>query len=367
MVKRSRMKNPGEDDAIETVPPEVQAAHENNEYDDATVPQEGGFAPGVLEQINTTDEVNSASDDSGSNVPDEVAELEAAGVQVTSNTDADEQRKADRRSKNAFLNRVGQIGAAYGAGKTSMISLAESVTEAAAAKQIGPKDAEEIYTRFRKGADGKSTIDGEDGAINVHDDAIAEGGVASLPQQLSKVKSFIHLGNKMEGEAIDVIRRARNIHLDLLATTAGNKEARKGLKKGSTYTILVAVANAQGDKSRAGVPMTDGELREFMSIDVADRGPKDGADKLLDALVALTAAQRGGDERAPITSVHLDDAIESVRAALGEVDPAKLTEHDDKVQAAEDRKAEAAAKRAERAAANVAKNAGAAAQPAKAA
>ena len=48
-----------------------------------------------------------------------------------SNVSASEQEKTLVREKRALLKDVGNIGAAYGAGKTSMISLAERVTEAA--------------------------------------------------------------------------------------------------------------------------------------------------------------------------------------------------------------------------------------------
>jgi hypothetical protein len=301
------MSNPGEQDegVVETAP-ELNG-------------EAGGFAEGTLEAIqgDVTPESNGVTDEATAE------ELANVGVNI-SDADTD---KLKARSKREFLRDIDKIGMAYGAGKTSMISLAERTTEAAMDHQIGVDDAEEVYNRFRKNADAKATID-EAGLVP--DEAI-EDKVASAPQQVSKLRNFIRLGNKMDTDASDVIRRARNIHIGLL----GSGVDRKGVKKGSTYTILVAVAREQLDKARAGQPMTDEDLRKFMSVEVAETGPKDGAAKVLAALNAATAARDGSENRAPVDHPALDAAIDNLRQTLGEIAPDRLQALDDEAAQAE--------------------------------
>ena len=175
------------------------------------------------------DEVTQQGNDANNEEPEE--EL--------SNVSASEQEKTLVREKRALLKDVGNIGAAYGAGKTSMISLAERVTEAAMSGSINPKDAEDIYNRFKEKADAKATLD--DLAVPVSDAATSEKPAQvdddkSKKQQLSKLRSFIKLGNEYEEDGLDIVRRARNIHLRML------EGDRKAVMPGSTYTILVAVA-----------------------------------------------------------------------------------------------------------------------------
>jgi hypothetical protein len=260
-----------------------------------------------------------------------------------SNVSASEQEKTLVREKRALLKDVGNIGAAYGAGKASMISLAERVTEAAMSGSINPKDAEDIYNRFTEKADAKATLD--DLPAPVSEAAISEkpaqvDDVKTKKQQLSKLRSFIKLGNEYEEDGLDIVRRARNIHLRMLGGD------RKAVMQGSTYTILVAVATAQVRDGK-GVPMTDDEIEDFLGVDVHEKAPADGMKKLEDALNSARAAQRGGKERAPIVSDNLDIAIGALRAAIAEQPngEAKLKEMDDKV-AKQEEKAAAAFKRA---------------------
>jgi hypothetical protein len=231
-----------------------------------------------------------------------------------SNVSASEQEKTLVREKRALLKDVGLIGAAYGAGKTSMISLAERVTEAAMSGSINPKDAEDIYNRFKEKADAKATLD--DLTSPVPDAATADkpsqvDDDKSKKQQLSKLRSFIKLGNEYEDDGLDIVRRARNIHLRML------EGDRKAVMQGSTYTILVSVASHQV-KDGKGVPMTDDEIEDFLGVEQHDKAPPDGMAKLEAALANAKAAQKGGKERAPIESEHLDRAIQALREAIAE-------------------------------------------------
>lgn len=354
MVRKRRLENVGEAADESTV---VGAAPEGVEQ------ESGGFAPGTLEQIN-----ESMSD--GEQTVDNAQQSAPSTVTPQSNTDngdnEDDQSsdRAKRREKNALLREVGKIGEQYGAGKTSMISLAEAVVEAAQAKTIGPNDADELYQRFKKGADAKAVLD--DAGIVPDLATVEKGGVdddKSKTQQTSKLRTFIKLGNQYEDDASDLIRRARNTHLELL------KGDRKLVMAGSTYTVLCGVAAqhvGEKGKARNNAIMDDAELRGFMAVEPRDTKVKDSAQKLLDALVTAEAARRGSDERAPITSAHLDDAIESLRMAFGDVEGGEgiktLDAYDAKIAKREQDAADKAAAKAEREAAKAAPKATPAAQ-----
>jgi hypothetical protein len=323
MVRRSKLKNVGNEDEAR-VSAETEA---NAEETMAETPDAG-----------ETEQASEQSSPAGEEVTQESeadqADLENAGVNVD---EASDERRL-RRERNTLLRDVAKIGEAYGAGLTSMISLAERVTEAAMHKAIGPKDAEDIYNRFREKADAKATMD--DAGL-VPDAATMEKAPKADPeksraQQLSKLRTFIKLGNTFDEDAADIVRRARNIHLELIAGD------RSTVKVGSTYTILVGVASEQMSKARAGQPMTNDDLYAWMSVEAREPQLKDGAGKILDALVSALAARKGGADRAPVTSESLDAAIDCLRAALGEVAPERLQAYDDKVAATEKAKADKA-------------------------
>ena len=354
MVRKRRLENVGEAPADEST---VVGAAPEGVTEATTGEAQGGYAEGTLEQINSdmNDGAQAAVNPHGS-APAAVTP-QSNGSNAGDDEDGDSDR-AKRREKNALLREVGKIGEQYGAGKTSMISLAEAVVEAAQAKTIGPNDADEIYQRFKKGADAKAVLD--DAGI-IPDEATVEKSAIvtedkSKVQQTSKLRTFIKLGNQYEDDASDLIRRARNAHLEML------KGDRKLVMAGSTYTVLNGVAAqhiGEKGKTRNNTIMDDGELRDFMSVEPRDTKVKDSAAKLLDALVTAEAARRGSDERAAITSSHLDDAIESMRMAFGDIEHGEglktLDEYDakiakrekdaaDKAQAKADKEAEKAAK-----------------------
>jgi hypothetical protein len=188
------------------------------------------------------------------------------------------------------------------------------VTEAAMSGSINPKDAEDIYNRFKEKADAKATLD--DLTTPVPDAATADkpaalDDVKSKKQQLSKLRSFIKLGNEYEDDGLDIVRRARNIHLRML------EGDRKAVMQGSTYTILVSVASHQV-KDGKGVPMTDDEIEDFLGVDARETTPPDGMKKLEDALNSAKAARKGSTTRAPIDSEHLDRAIQALREAIAD-------------------------------------------------
>jgi hypothetical protein len=342
MVKRAKLANVGED-----IDDDAAAAVETS----FEPPDAGGFAPGVAEAIAGKADVDVTLASNEADTAQDQADQEAAGINATAKDD----EAAKKRSYRALLKDVGVTGADYGAGKTSMIRLAEVVTEGAMQDIISPEHADEIYDKFRAAADLKGTI--EDAGL-VPDEATMEhapvvnGEDKSRAQQLSKLRAFIKLGNKFTDDAGDLVRRARNIHLGLLAGD------RKTLKPGSTYTWLYAVATAQlkhATTTKTTHVFSDAEINALMSQPVTEPVAKEGADKLLDAIIAAKAAQNGSAERAPVPSDELTTAIEYLTAALAAVDPNKLNEYEAKLAEAADKKAEAEAKRAEAAAAKAAK------------
>jgi hypothetical protein len=259
------------------------------------------------------------------------ADLEAAGV----NIDAADAKRTAARQKRALLKKIGDIGEAFGAGKTSMIELAQEVTEAAVNKTVGESDAEDLYKTFRKRADERATTD----AGVVPDD---EKEIGSLDQQVSKVRGFIKLGNTMD-EAADIVRRAIGVHLAAKAVNT------KAVMKGSTYTVLGSIVTEQLRPTYGGAPMTDEQMHKHIAREVVEHGPPTAADKVRQALDNARAAQKGSSSnknpRQPLVSPNLEDAIEALYRALGDASPAAQAEFDNELadeaavaQAREDKK-----------------------------
>lgn len=276
---------------------------------------------------------NSASDTEG--VASEAeAEQDAAEEEALSNISDKASENQARRERNAFLKDVAKIGASYGAGKTSMIALAERVTEEAMNKVIAVSDAEEIYKRFREAANAKATLD--DAPAPVTDAATSESPATvkdddkSLPQQLAKLRAFIKLGMVYDTEALDLMQRARNVHLRLLLGD------RKSVKAGSTYTIMNSVATQhvgpKGEILRSGKVMTDDDIETFLYVDAGAKADPTAADKLLAAIVAAEAARRGSAKRGPIQSEALDEGIQKLREAMADCEGGeeRLKKHDAK-------------------------------------
>lgn len=237
------------------------------------------------------------------------------------NVSEDEHLAAQAREKRTFLKEVAKIGERYGLGKVSMIELAEATTEVAASKTIGLADAAEIYKRFKDRANAKATLD--DNALPVPEVATVENTGKfdeddSTKQQVSKVRSFIKIGNIYERDGIDLVRRARNVHLKMLASG----QDRKTIKSGSTYTILVAVAGQHvgDDKNPRVTPMSDDEIEAYLTIDPTTKAAPTALDKLMQALNATQAAQKGSDHRAPADGDWVNTALDALRQSIAEQD-----------------------------------------------
>lgn len=267
------------------------------------------------------------------------ADLEAAGV----NVDAQDEKRAKNRQKKALLKKIGDIGEAFGAGQTSMIELAAEVTEAAVNKTVGESDAEDLYKTFKARAVKRATTDA--GLVRDDEELVAE----TLTQQVSKVRTFIRLGNGME-EAVDIVQRAIGVHLSAKSANS------KAVMKGSTYTVLGSIVTEQLRDKYAGVPMTDEQMHAHIAREVSDSGPATAATKVRQALDSALSAQKGstGEKsyRAPLVSPNLEDAIDALYRALGDASPAAQAEYDKEVQdkaadeaARETKKAERAAKK----------------------
>jgi len=259
----------------------------------------------------------------------EIADQEAAGVNIN---EADEKR-AKNRQRRKLMSKIGEIGEAYGAGKTSMIELAQEVTEAAVNRTVGESDAEELYKTFKARADKRATTD----AGLIPDDEVG-ADPESLTQQVSKVRTFIKLGNGME-EAVDIVSRAIGVHLTAKAANP------KAVMKGSTYTVLGSIVTEQLREKYAGQPMTDEEMHKHIAREVTESGPVTAATKVRQALDAAVSAQKGSHSeknyRAPLVSKNLDDAIDALYRALGDASPEAQQAFDKEMAEAEKKRQEA--------------------------
>ena len=239
MVRRNKLVNTGdpENEAEASFVPGDEVTQSGNEPS-----QEGGFAPGALDVISGEVDAPDAPAEVAPAAPPTrpTAHAQASnGNGGVDHQDNKQQMVSPRMQLNALKRTVMGLGAQHGAGKTSMIALAEAVTEAAQ-DNIRRLIVAEIYDKFREGVTAKSSY--EDAGV-VPDEAAMDriGNVdqdKSREQQLSKLRQFIHLGNKYDSDALDLIRKARNMHIDLLRQALGSAEAKKGVKPGSTYSIL---------------------------------------------------------------------------------------------------------------------------------
>lgn len=349
MVKRNKLVNTGELSSDAEIDPA-----------DAV---DASFTPGE-----TNPESNTSGD--GQDTDADLADQEAAGV-VADKPTRPAAAPAHNGSNNprpmsttAQLNKlksdVFKLGALHGGGKTSMIALAEAVTEAAQDGVITVEKVPEIYEKFKAGATKASTY--EDAGEVSDEAALGAAPAKSIEQQLSKLRQFVILGNRYESDALDLVRKARNMHIELLRAANGDAEVKKGIKPGSTYSVLVDVARAQlgkhkkmveankaaGIKSTSLAPLlTNDEMRTIMTQEVIEPVDKTGEDYLLDTLIKAKATAKGSDKRNAITCEELDNAISWLRAALAKVAPDMLAKHESDIAAAEQARVDAAAAKAE--------------------
>ena len=349
MVKRNKLVNTGD----EATNPEAEV--------------DASFSPGETEANPTG---NEPEGDAGESEQD-AADREAAGIpdkptRPAANGSNAPKDASPRMQLNALKRTVMGLGAQHGAGKTSMIALAEAVVEAAQDNILTPDLVGDIYDKFREGVTAKSSY--EDAGV-VPDEAAMEriGNVdqdKSREQQLSKLRQFIHLGNKYDSDALDLIRKARNMHIELLRQALGSADAKKGVKPGSTYSILVDVARAQLKKQKDAIEagkkpgatkhtglaplLDDKELSALMTQPVKDTQPMTGEEKLLAAYLTALAAEKGGTNRNPVPSDELSNAIQWLRQALAVTAPDLLQEHEDSIAQSEKDKADKEAAKAER-------------------
>ena len=262
------------------------------------------------------------------------ADLDAAGV----NTSEKDAARARRIETTALYRDVKALGKAHGAGKTSMIGLAQRITASAMKRAIAPDDAGDIYDEFREAANTKAELP-DVGVIPdaaVSENAPIETNDESRQTQVSKLRNFIELGNKFDETASELIQQGLSTHIKLLAGD------RKTLMKGSTYTILVSLASANAKRKTSQGVMTEDEIEKHLYRAPAAETPKDGVAKLEQALEAVKAAKKGAKEREAILNPRLDDIISELRQAIGEEDPSRLAA----IEAEED-EAEAERKRKE--------------------
>jgi hypothetical protein len=347
MAKRTRLENVGE---VNEIDPADELA--------------SSFTPGDNPEGNDGDSEQDVADQEAAGIVPDKPTRPAAHA---SNGMGDNKREnvSPKMQLNALKRTIMALGAQHGAGKTSMIALAETVTEAAQDGIITEALVGDIYDKFREGVSAKSTYET---AGEVPDEAAldripATTGDKSREQQLSKLRQFIHLGNKYDSDALDLICTARNMHIDLLRQANGSDEARRGIKPGSTYNILVDVARAQLKKQREAVEagkksgnkhvglapvLTRDELSALMTQPIIDKAPMTGEEKLLAAYITAKAAEKGGKERNPVPSDELSNAIQWLRAALAATAPDLLKEHEAKLAQAEADKAQAEQAKAER-------------------
>jgi hypothetical protein len=349
MVKRPKLENVGDETEVDPAA----------ELETSFAPSENGANPeGNVETTGETEQ-DIADQEAAGVIPDKPTRPAAAPA--AGNGSNNPRTVSPTAQFNKLKSDAQKLGAVYGGGKTSMIALAEIVTEAAQDRAITPEQTKDVYDRFKAGVSKASSY--EDAGEVPDDAALGSAPAKSIEQQLSKLRQFVILGNTYQFDALDLVRKARNMHIELLRAANGDVQVKRGIKPGSTYAIMVDVARAQlgkhkkaveaakaaGQKMQTLAPtLTDDELRTCMTQEVINPVDKTGEDYLLETLNKAKATYRGSDKRNAITSDELANAIEWLRQALAKAAPELLSKHDAEEQAAADAKQQAAADKAER-------------------
>lgn len=170
---------------------------------------------------------------------------QAVSGSLTHNAE-DNNGKFDR----AMLEReLANYGRAFGAGQNSRPSAFLRAVEAAyKLADVGPKDAEALYSKFQQGCAARQGLEYK-----------AE---ASAKVQVSKFKRALMLGALPGIDGVDVMNRGCDIIKDMAA------QAESPLK-GSAYDNMVSLARAQIAQPKQ--ELTDDEIRALLSKDSPDK------------------------------------------------------------------------------------------------
>lgn len=246
----------------------------------------------------------------------------------------------------AFRREAQEFGTKDGDGKKQFVKFARNNVRggtlgvlSAAAK--GPKEhdhARMLYTDFTNASDTAS------------DAIVTEKAAKSLDVQVSKVRAFIRLGNKMEGGALSVFDRALGVHRELVKKGAE-------LKYPSTYTSLYNVAvkqlkNKDATNPKVLVPLPDATIRDLMLAPIKPETEITGHDLLVNAIKLVDSAIKGRDGtenrkgRDRVDSPAVAAARDALYFAVQSVAPEKIQAMEDEIAAAAQRKIDAANKKA---------------------
>lgn len=196
-------------------------------------------------------------------------------------------------TRDKLVKELGKFGTAFGKGQNSRPAAAIMCVDAASRnKDVGPDDAETLYTEFSKAAAKAAGIE--------------YAASASQKVQVSKLKRFLMLGSLPAIDGVDVINRATDKIVEL------SRRAESPLK-GSAYDNMVTVARRQIEQPT--VALSDDEIEEILS-ETPDE--KTELDMVIDAYkktyrLSEKLAEAGMDHQ------HVDDATELFAAQIKEM------------------------------------------------
>lgn len=251
---------------------------------------------------------------------------------------------AIKQAKLKYLREVKRIGAVDGRGRKAKLNFMETVVEGAMDhNSIVQSDAKRFHDSFVKASNEKAMF--EDGSVPYDADVDAAKNPKSLDSQLDKVKALIRLGNAFVDEdrkATDIVRRARKLHIDLLADAS----AKARLKYKSTYEAVVAIARSQFKDEYAGLPLTDEQMHAVWQG--KEKPAKTGLDYLYAALDNIKLARKGKEAkddvpgRDPVLHDNLPMAERNIHSVLAELDPDGFDKWMKKVAKADEKEASVA-------------------------
>lgn len=189
---------------------------------------------------------------------------------------------------------IKDFGKAYGQGQNSRPSMALRCVEAAhKLSDVGPDDAEDLYTRFQQAAAKARGIE--------------YSAESSFKVQVSKVKRFLMLGALPQVDGVDIMNRVTDI-IEKLSRMAESP------LKGSAYDNMVGCARLQLESPT--VPLTDDQITEHLSAQTEE---KTALDKVIDL---YKKSYRLGDtlREEGIDPQYIDDATENLATQIKHMD-----------------------------------------------
>jgi hypothetical protein len=233
-------------------------------------------------------------------------------MNTSTNLEHDTDSNAGPFDRAKLERELAKYGKAFGQGQNSRPAAAQMCVDAASRlKDVGPNDADKLYSKFAAAAAASQGIE--------------YSASASHKVQVSKLKRFLMLGSLPAIDGVDVFNKAYDSIAEL------SRRAESPLR-GSAYDNLVKVARRQIEQPT--VELTKDQIMEILSEQPED---KDDLDRVVDAYKRIYTLNEklgeNGVDHGPVSDA-LEDLAQQIADMGGEL-PAMTKEERKVAKAAE--------------------------------